>query len=352
MTTITNSSNVSKKKKHNKYSLELEHVFVGYSKVPVIYDISFKVKKGEILGIIGNSGAGKSTAVKCMTAQLKPMRGICKTANIDVKNHPDKVQLQIGYVPQLEHMSLYYEFNPMENALFFGRHFNLSDDVIKNRCREIMDILGLGEEEFLRKPIKNLSGGEQKRVSIMVGLINRPEILFLDEPTTGLDPHLRIEVLNYLSNINKQYKTTLILISHDLELVDYCDKIVVFNEGWIVDQGDPWKLTKSLPNNGEALIVQFDKMNGEFPEKIEKLEEIKYILHSGRNKFKLFITSKENVNIILQKIANMGCKFSKHYFDTCVFLDYFRVQSLYVYPEETQRLKNKISRKYEEIKIK
>jgi len=334
---------VSKTKK-SEYSLEMDHVFVGYGEGTVLYDITLKVKKGSILGVIGGSGAGKSTAIRAMTAQLKPSKGTCRTAGFNVKSHPSEVQMRIGYVPQLEYLSLYYKFNALDNAKFFGRHFGISDKEIEKRTKDVMSILGLGDEEFITKPVKKLSGGEKKRVSIMIGLINQPEILFLDEPTTGLDPHLRIEVLNFLSKINKEYGTTMVLVSHDLECVDYCDTVMVFSDGCVVDFGDPRKMTRSLPNNGGALTIKFKSMEPDDDEKIKELEEIKYLLHVGRNTFRLFIPSEEKVSNILNKLEDFHLYPINHYVNNCTFLDYFRVHSLYTYPEKAQNIKEKLEK--------
>ena len=201
-----------------EYSLELENVFVGYGKTTVLNNISFKVKKGNILGVIGNTGAGKSTGIRCMTAQIVPSKGIAKTSGIDVKNQR-KVQIRIGYVPQLEYLSLYYDFNAIENALFFGRNFGISDEQIKKYCRELMKILDMDDEELIKKPIKYLSGGQKKRVSIMIGLINRPEIIFLDEPMVGVDQKTKEDFYKLLKKFNKELKITIVLISHDIEML-------------------------------------------------------------------------------------------------------------------------------------
>lgn len=330
-----------------EYSLELENVFVGYGKTTVLNNISFKVKKGNILGVIGNTGAGKSTGIRCMTAQIVPSRGIAKTSGIDVKNQR-KVQIRIGYVPQLEYLSLYYDFNAIENALFFGRNFGISDEQIKKYCRELMKILDMDDEELIKKPIKYLSGGQKKRVSIMIGLINRPEIIFLDEPTTGLDPHLRIEVLNFLYMINQKYNTTIIMVSHDLELVSYCSDVVVFDRGYMVDFGNPREMKKSLPNKGRSIIIEFEKFDLEQRELLDTIEEIKYLLHAGRNTFRIFTKLNKNFKIILRKLEELGIKIKRYRIENSEFLDYFRVNSTYIYPEKVKNL-IKAKNKEEEI---
>lgn len=315
---------------------------MGYNTSPVIYDINFALGKGKVLGIIGNSGSGKSTLIRCLTAQLVPLKGDCKVAGYTVREDPKKVQLSVGYVPQQEHLSIYYDFSPLQNAFFFGKNYGLENSVIENRFHNIMDILGIGGDEYTQKAVKHLSSGEKKRVSIMIGLINRPDILFLDEPTTGLDPHLRFEVLNFLSQINEKYDITMVIVSHDLEIVDYCDKIAVLQAGCLVDFGDPHKKTQTLPNNGYALTVKFDKVNQKLEEKITQLEEIKNFLHVGRNTFKIFIETEDILEQLFQKFNDMGLTILNKYLNSSTFLDYFRLHSLYTYPEKSKQIKSNL----------
>ena len=145
-------------------SITMDEVFAGYGKITILHNISLEIPKGNIVAVIGNSGAGKSTAIRAITAQIQPKKGKIITAGYDVKETV-LVQASIGYVPQLEYQSLYYNFSAEKNALFFGRNFGLSDKQIKKRCEELLGLLGLSEKEFKKVPVKRLSGGEKKRVS-------------------------------------------------------------------------------------------------------------------------------------------------------------------------------------------
>ena len=114
----------------SRYSIQFDHVFTGYGKKLILYDINLEIEKGTIVSVIGNSGPGKSTGIRCMTGQISPTHGDAFTSNINVKDS-ERVQSQIGYIPQLEHESLYYNFSPQQNALFFGRNYGLKDSFIK-----------------------------------------------------------------------------------------------------------------------------------------------------------------------------------------------------------------------------
>ncbi len=292
---------------------------------PVLRDVTIDIKPGEILGLVGSSGAGKSTAMRVMTGQLKPTKGEAYTSQFNVATNAHDISLRIGYVPQLEYLSLYYEFTPIENAIFFGRNFGINGKTIRQRAKEILHILGF-PEELMNTQIKYLSGGERKRASIAVGLINIPSVLFLDEPTTGLDPHLRIQVLNYLLEINQRYNTTLVIVSHDLEVADYCTKVAIVDDGRLVGFGRPNELIASLPSNGFTLLVKFKDLSWSQISQIEKIDSIVYLLHAGRNKVKLFVNDVTQIKNIYHDLLQIGLEPSSMVIDRCAFLDYFRLK--------------------------
>lgn len=306
---------------------------VAYGDVEVIHGMSFQVERGAILGLVGSSGAGKSTAIRVMTGQLAPTRGVAETAGFDVAKDPRAVRNRIGYVPQLEYLSLYYQFGILDNARFFGRNYGIPDEVIEKRCLFIMDILGLDPAEFLDKPVRKLSGGEKKRVSIVVGLINNPEVLFLDEPTTGLDPHLRIEVLNFLLRINQALGTTMVLVSHDLECVDYCNYVGCMQAGCLVDFGRPREMVESLPNHGRQAVIRFEYLDPAVEARIPTLPEVAYAIDGGRNTVKLFYAPDQSFARVVEALDDLGLAIRRVTFDEANFLDYFRVLSQYHYAD-------------------
>lgn len=312
----------------SNFSLILDNVHVSYEKgKEILHDISFRAKKGDILGIIGGSGAGKSTCLRTMTGQLSRKfltKGNATTAGCNVLEDNSSLINRIGYVPQLEYLSLYDEFNAIDNCVFFGKNFQLSKNIIKQRAVEILEVLGFNED-LMTKPVKRLSGGEQKRVSIAVGLINTPEVLFLDEPTTGLDPHLRINVLNFLLKINRKYKTTIVIVSHNLEISDYCDLIAILIKGKLVSFGPPDEMINSLPSAGNILLCRFDYLNLKQINTIKKLEEVEFVLHAGRNQLKLFLKDFYQFRKTYNNIINLNLPLRSFSIVKGSFIDYFRV---------------------------
>ncbi|MHA1821007.1 MAG: ABC transporter ATP-binding protein [Promethearchaeota archaeon] len=311
----------------DEYDIYMKDVDVSYDKkLTVLKDVSLQAKKGEILGLIGGSGAGKSTCMRVMTGQIKPVRGFVRTVGYDVIKEKHKLVQRIGYVPQLEYLSLYYDFSAIDNCIFFGRTYLLKPEEIKKRAIEIFKVLGFESEELMNKPVKYLSGGEKKRVSIAVGLINTPDVLFLDEPTTGLDPHLRISVLNFLLKINREFNTTMVIVSHDLEVADYCSKVAILNYGRLVGFGKPKELVESLPSKGKMLHALFKQMDTRRDlKRLKEVEGIKYILHSGRNQVKIFSDKIDEIYEIIDNIEKKGLEIKHFSIETGTFLDYFRI---------------------------
>lgn len=308
------------------YSILLRNVSVAYNRKEVVLSgVDISVEHGEILGLVGSSGAGKSTAMRVMTGQVKPFEGEGYTAGFDVSRQAYDVSRVIGYVPQLEFLSLYYEFSSVENCVFFGRNFGLKKSVIIDRAQEILGILGF-DVDLMHKPVKFLSGGQRKRASIAVGLINIPKVLFLDEPTTGLDPHLRISVLNYLLKINQSFGTTLVIVSHDLEIADYCSQVAIVGSGQILGYGSPKSLIDSLPSRGVALSVKFEHLSWEDIDRIVNLELVASVLHTGRNAIKLFSEDISQISAIYEELQRINLVPIKMTIDKSVFLDYFRLK--------------------------
>jgi len=168
--------------------VDVRHLNVVLGKKKIIHDVSFSVKEGEIIGMFGISGAGKTTIIRVLTCQInsKQWTGNVKITGLspaEKKNH-SKILSNIGYVPQLEELNLYYDFKPMVNIETFTSTYGMNKKEAKRIANELFSILDIPKDTW-KKPLKKMSGGEKKRVSMALGLIHKPKILFLDEPTTG-----------------------------------------------------------------------------------------------------------------------------------------------------------------------
>lgn len=313
--------------------IDLKDVVVKVKKVkePIIKGVSFHAYEGEILGLIGESGAGKSTILRCITGQMKPTHGTVSVAGVDIVHHKRDAIKRFGYVPQLELISIYPQFTPIENVYYFGKMYmsGVRDEDIKQRAREVLSILGF-KDALMNKKVKELSGGEKKRVSIAVGMIHDPDVLLLDEPTTGLDISLRIQILNYLKNLNKKLGMSVVIVSHDLEIAQYCNRIVLLDGGRVIEFGDPELLINNLlPSEGRAIKLEVSELNDEIIESFQQVAGVQYVIKSGRNDVKIFADDIDKVMIgrVIEACDMIGIDIVSITLDRADFTSYYRIRS-------------------------
>ncbi len=203
-----------------------------YRTVKAVDDVSFHVEEGEILAFIGPNGAGKSTTIKMLTGILYPDNGEATVMNINPTMKRKQLSYQIGTVfGQKE--QLWMHLTPYDNFKFFGAIYDLKDKEIEERIEELKTVFEL--EEFINTPVRNLSLGQRIRCEIVASLIHRPKVLFLDEPTIGLDPVVKENIRALIKKMNKEYKTTVFLTSHDVgDIEKLCKRIIIVNHGQIV----------------------------------------------------------------------------------------------------------------------
>ena len=195
--------------------------------------LNLKVKKGERFGLFGPNGAGKTTLISLMTGLLSADSGHIKLLGHEMgKQNSNATNKLFGFVPQ--DFSFYQELSPVENLEFFGAWAGLNKQAIKNRTNELLEILGL--DEVRNKQVMKFSGGMKRRVNLAIGVIHNPEIIFLDEPTVGVDVQTGHAIISYLQELNKN-GTTLIYTSHQLsEAEGLCEQIALIDNGKIIAQ--------------------------------------------------------------------------------------------------------------------
>jgi len=203
-----------------------------YKIIKAVNNLSFNIEKGEIVAFIGPNGAGKSTTIKMLTGILYPNKGEINVLGYDPTKERKQLAYKIGTVfGQKE--QLWTHLTPYDNFKFFGAIYDLDDYVIEKRIKELNSLLEL--DEFLNTPVKNLSLGQRIRCEIAASLIHNPDILFLDEPTIGLDPVVKENIRLLIKRMNKELKTTIFLTSHDIgDIEKLCRRIIIVNHGEIV----------------------------------------------------------------------------------------------------------------------
>lgn len=209
----------------------LDSVSKRYGERLAVDKVSFSVPKGSVCGLIGHNGAGKTTLMKILCALVKPDSGSVTIGGMELSENIANVRSLIGYVPQKT--SLYPEMTGHENLSFFGAIRGLGGKALQESIDFAVRVTRL--EEYLHTPASTYSGGLAKRLNLAIGLLGNPAILYLDEPTVGVDPHSREMILNALSSLRREYATTILYTSHYLEEVEkICDRIIIVDHGKIV----------------------------------------------------------------------------------------------------------------------
>ena len=203
-----------------------------YKTIEAVKDISFEVEKGEIVAFIGPNGAGKSTTIKMMTSILNPDSGSIKVLGFDPMKDRKKLSYEIGTVfGQKE--QLWTHLTPYDNFKFFGAIYDIPSYAVDKKIEEFKTLFEL--EEFIDTPVRNLSLGQRIRCEIVASLIHEPKVMFLDEPTIGLDPVVKENIRTLIKRMNKEYKTTIILTSHDVSDIEkLCKRVIIINNGQLV----------------------------------------------------------------------------------------------------------------------
>ena len=203
-----------------------------YKIIKAVKNISFEVEKGEMIAFIGPNGAGKSTTIKMMTGILYPDSGSIKVIDYDPVKDRKKLAYNIGTVfGQKE--QLWTHLTPYDNFKFFGAIYDIPESRIEKRIEELKQLFEL--DEFINTPVRNLSLGQRIRCEIVASLIHEPKVLFLDEPTIGLDPVVKENIRSLIKRMNKEFKTTIFLTSHDVgDIEKLCKRVIIINNGSVV----------------------------------------------------------------------------------------------------------------------
>lgn len=247
-----------------------------YKTVHAVNNISFEVEKGEIIAFIGPNGAGKSTTIKMLTGILYPDKGKVNVLDINPATDRKKLAYQIGTVfGQKE--QLWTHLTPYDNFKFFGAIYDLPDVVVERKIAEFNEVFELSE--FINTPVRNLSLGQRIRCEIVASLIHEPKVLFLDEPTIGLDPVVKENIRTLIKRMNKEYKTTIFLTSHDVgDIEKLCKRVIIINDGRVVLNDSMENLKYHYLNKKIVEVKMKEKVNLDNEEGIKILKDKGYNL--------------------------------------------------------------------------
>ncbi len=256
-----------------KSVIEVENLVKDYGDLRAVNGISFEVNEGEIFGFLGPNGAGKTTTIKMLCGLLAPTAGKARIAEMDVRTHPMEIRKQIGLVFQTS--SLDDRLTGRENLSFHGRLYNLSRKIEGERITELSERVGLSER--LDERVNNYSGGMKRRLELIRGMLHHPHVLFLDEPTLGLDPQTRSYIWDYIQELKNKEEISIFLTTHYMDEVELANRAAIIDEGEIIALDSVEGLKDQL--GGDLIFLDtedndraFEKLEAEFDIEIEHVD--------------------------------------------------------------------------------
>ena len=271
------------------YSVETRSLSKSFGTVDAVNDISFAVESGEIFGFLGPNGAGKSTTIMILTTLLKPTSGQALVSGFDVMTQAKQVRQSIGYVQQESTVDEY--LTGRENLLLQARLNHIPKDQIDKRIDDVLELIELSDKQ--NDPVVTYSGGMRKRLDIAGGLLHHPKVLFLDEPTVGLDIQTRRKIWEYIKKIHKEFEMTIFLTTHYMEEADQlCDRIGIIDRGEIQVIDSPENMKNAMGN--EVISLTFENGNSDFLSQLRQIDLIKKI-NEDNNKLTIFASKGTEV---------------------------------------------------------
>lgn len=268
--------------------------------------VSFSVKAGEIFGFLGPNGAGKTTTINMLTTLLKPSEGSATVAGFDIEKEDSKVRSVVGLVPQ--DLTVDEDLTGMENMLLQARLYHVPNSTAKPRVMEVLSLLGLADAANRR--VETYSGGMRKRLELAEGLIHYPKVLFLDEPTLGLDVQTRVMMWDYIRKLRDEQKITMFLTTHYMEEADaLCDRIAIIDFGKIIALDAPHELKQSL--GGDIIEIALDNNSLDITDSLASLPSVKEVKNrNGVYRIKV-VRGEEALPNIIERVLQKKIKISR-----------------------------------------
>lgn len=268
--------------------------------------VSFDVKKGEIFGFLGPNGAGKTTTIRMLCTLTRPTDGTATVADLDIKKDDHEVRGHIGLVS--EKLIMYDRLTAYENLKLFAKLYNLSKGQMEKKIDELLKLVHM--EKWKDKQIGTYSTGMKQRINVIRALLNEPEILFLDEPTLGLDPQSTAEIREFIRKLNTELNTTIILTTHMMVEADMlCDRLGIIDRGKIVALDTPENLKKMISGNDNLVTeMNIPNLTNTMVETLQACECVKTISRLDNTKIKVQANGDDAFDIILDTVRAGGGK--------------------------------------------
>jgi len=277
--------------------LEVHQLVKKFGDFTAVNGISFDIKEGEIFSLLGPNGAGKTTTLSVLSTLLEPTSGDATIDGYSVLTEPMGIRRCIGVVPQ--EIALYDDLSARENLAFWGQMYDLSGKVLKDRIDEVLQQIGLADKANQR--IKTYSGGMKRRVNIGVGLLHRPRLLFMDEPTVGIDPQSRRAILDAIKALNQQGMTVLYTTHYMEEAQEISDRVGIIDHGELIALGTQAELTRQVGEN-ETLILHINELDD--PQLLcDRLQTLSGVVNAEQTNHDINLVTVEASNILAQVVS-------------------------------------------------
>lgn len=283
--------------------ITVEGLSKQYDGFRAVDDVSLDIKRGEIFGLLGPNGAGKSTIISILCCLLEPTAGRVTIDGFDVVKNTTDIKKIIGVVPQ--EISLYYTLTARENLAFYAKIYGLSGNAMKNRIETLLDMVGLTDRADDR--LEDYSGGMKRRINIAVALLHNPKILFLDEPSTGVDPQSRKRIYDTIRDLNRQGMTVL-LTTHQMEDAEkLCHRIAIVDKGKLIALDTLEGLLKMV---GETDIIQVSAkdITPEAVDATQRIENVQKVSVDEDSMIIQLVQGRELLAVIIEKLTASGTK--------------------------------------------
>jgi ABC-2 type transport system ATP-binding protein len=285
----------------NETMLNAQDLHKEFDKVKAVQGISFDIQQGEIFSLLGPNGAGKTTTISMLSCLLTPSQGDATIDGRSVRKEPEKVKQSIGVVPQ--EIALYPDLTAHENLVFWGRMYGLRGAQLKERVDAVLQVADLSERA--NEKVETYSGGMKRRINIAVGLLHQPKMLFMDEPTVGIDPQSRRRILDTVLDLNKKGLTVLYTTHYMEEAAELSNRIGIIDQGKLIAIGTQKELTKMV-NEFDTVRVGIEGENIDSAALVAALEKIPGVQQAALADGNLIVQTKSANAVLGEIVSQLG----------------------------------------------
>jgi len=280
--------------------IEVNNLTKKFNGFTAVDHISFDVKKSEVFGLLGPNGAGKTTTIRMLATLIRPTEGTATIGGYDIVKQDNQVRQLIGLVS--EKMIMYDRLTAKENLKFFGKLYNMPDNVLNPKIDELLELVQL--TKWKNSKVGTFSTGMRQRMNVIRALLNMPQVLFLDEPTLGLDPQSTVEIREFIKKINIEHKTTIILTTHMMNEADLlCDRIGIMDQGKITALDTSTNLKKLISGDDTTILkLEIPNLTNKLITKIQSVKCVNSVSQENNSHIKVHATGDDAFDLIIDAV--------------------------------------------------